>query len=444
MTTMVTGTYEQDDLIRSEPDEFHLACVLLSPTCTSYLEDTLRRLEPTDFYDNALGEIWGLARRVHARGQRVTKRTLLIEAETVAAGSVVPRIPPGHLMTWLERCAGQPGYPDRIPGSVAEVQRTAQLRRLVLAAEQIKHQAVGARDFQQAFGWAVSTLQGLDVVDTPDEVIPFSVLVDEFHQTMAGGRPAGRVVPSPWVDLNDVLGGGFHAGRLYVVAAKPGAGKTNLALNVAAHAAELGSRALMVSAEMSGFEVAGRLLAAGGRAEYGEITRYAMSQETRTRVREYGERYRGMPLGVIDRSGMTIEEIASVARVVKKQDGLDLLVLDYLQLIEASDTRMTRERQVAHISRSAKLLAKELGCSVLFAAQLNRENVKANRRPVLDDIRESGAPGQDSDGVILLHHERTDDDYPTGEVTLIVAKNRFGRCADVVLPWKAYYARIGD
>lgn len=437
-------TYEPDDLIRSEPDEFHLACLLLAPGSTVYLGDALEAVSPTDFYDPALGAIWGFARTIHERGDRVTHRTVMIEAETPTPTSAFAPVRPATIRNWLERLGGEPVYPDRIPRSVRAVVDTAKLRRLVLAGDQIKHRAVLAESYAQAHGWAVELVSGLVDDGNPDEVTPFSELFDQFQKSMVGELAVGQVVPTPWAEVNDMLGGGFHAGRSYVVAGRPGAGKTAMALNVAAEAAEHGFPSLVVSQEMSKLEVTGRLVAAGGRAEYGEVVKGAMSDDTAWRVAEYGDTHRDMPLHVIDRPGMTVGQIGSVARAQKRRTGLDLLVVDYLQLLESADPKLPRQVAVSQMSRSLKLLAKELDVAVLVAAQLNRDNTRGNRNPVLSDLRESGAIEQDCDAAVFLHHERTPEDTPSGDVLVIVAKNRFGRTGEFRLRWRGHQARMGD
>jgi replicative DNA helicase len=429
-----------EELLRSDPDEFHLGCLLLSPTGTVYLTDTLATVDPEDFYDPVLVGIWGYARVLHSAGSRITRRALVAAAENDPTKAVRPSL----VNVWLEKVAGEPMYPQRLPQSIRAVKETAKLRRLVQATEMMRHRALLAPDYAQALEWARDALQNLVEGDAPPEVVPFADLVDEWRKQMAGGLVVGEVVPTPWLELNEVLGGGLHPGRSYVIAARPGLGKTTSGLNIAAGAAEQGLSTLVVSQEMTRFEITGKMMAAGGHAEYSEIVRYEMSDDTASRVTEYGDTNRDMPLRVIDTPGMTVENVFAVAKSVKTSSGLDLVFVDYLQLIESSDRKLPREQQVAHTSRMLKRLPQALECSTLIAAQLNRSNAKDNRRPVLTDLRESGAVEQNSDVVILLHHETTTDNLPTGTVLLIVAKNRFGPSnVEIELPWRGYQSRIG-
>lgn len=421
-----------EEYLQSEPDEFHLACLLLSPTGAAYLGDALDAIAPDDFYDTHYGRLWETARKVHSSGARVTKRTLLAEVNTPA------------VQARLDRISGEPVFTTKIQASIRTVVELARTRRLIQALERSKSRAVTAADYSHAFGIAWDELRALEGGSTPAEVKPFSALADEFHKRMAEGPRVGDIVPTPWTDLNDILAGGLHRGRSYLVAARPNEGKSILLANVVAHAAEFDSPSLLVSAEMSDFEVTGRLMAAGGRVEHGEIARYAMSDHTARRVAEYSDTHRDMPLWVIDRPDLPIEYIAAVARSMRRSHGLDVLGLDYLQLLGVSDKSTHREQQVSHISKSAKNIAMELRCAVVSASQLNRQNTRENVRPVLKDLRESGSLEQDADVVILIHHELDDEGRPTGIVTLIVAKNRHGKRGEVQVRFRGHQVRMGD
>lgn len=443
-----------ESITQSDKDEWHLACLLLSIPGRGSLGEVLGSLDPWDFFDRTLGHIWGLAQLVHANGQQVTKRTLCAAAASADTNYAKPpwassdhRMPVPSVRTvrtWLDRVFGEQVCLDQTPVSVRTVRDTAKMRRLIQAAERIKHRAAIAGDYSQALGAAWEELRGLEASDAPAEAVTFTDLVDGFHKTMAEGLSVEGVISTPWPELNDLLSGGLRPGHSYVIAGRPSAGKSIAGLNVAASAAEQGYPTLVVSQEMSNFELTGRLLASGGHAEYGEIVRYAMSEDTVRRVTEYGEAHRGMPLRVIDQPGMTIEHVGALARTMKQSTGMDLGVIDYLQLLTPTRRLRVREEEVAHISRSIKLLSKELNCVMLTLAQLNRNNVRENRRPALTDMRESDAIAADVDGAFLLHHEQADDGTPTGMVTLIVAKNRFGRTGEVELRWRGHQARIGD
>lgn len=266
------------------------------------------------------------------------------------------------------------------------------------------------------------------------EASDFAELVESWQSW--DGDPHD-VVPTPWPTVNDWLNGGLARGRLVTIGGRPSVGKSLGGLNIAAFAAESGHPAVFFSLEMAKPEVMARILAAGGSADLGELLRRRMSEHNMGRVREYVERHALMPLWVDDRERVTVEQIAARCRSIPR---LDVAVIDYLQLVTASDSRVSREQQVAHISRSLKILARELNIAVVVAAQLNRGPVREGkpREPTIADLRESGAVEQDSDQVLLLHREPGDE----GFVRMICGKNRVGRTGVVEMKFEGKYARL--
>lgn len=420
-----------EDGLNPAAEEHHMGSLLLSMTHRPHLVDALRDLHPEDLYDPHLAEMWRSAGVVSARGQYVSPRTILAEMDTPA------------IRVRLSQYSAQPVRINRLSADVTTIRNAAKLRRLVQVGQRIIQRALEAEDYSSAHEGAVTAMAELDGAETPLEVVPFTKLADDWWAEMGSDHAKRRaLIPSPWPELDHVLTGGFRSGRCYVVAARPGAGKSIVGLNVAAHAAELGNTALVFSAEMGVHEVTSRLMAAGGHADYGQIVKYEMDAYNESQVREYHEQNRTMPLSIVDNPHMSVEYISAIARTHKRTHDLRIVVVDYLQLLNASDTRVIREQQVAHISKTLKQLSRELDITVVEIAQLNRQSAKDNRRPTSADLRESGALEQDADVVLLLHHELVDD-MPTGDVDVIVAKNRTGPTGVVTLKWRGYQARIG-
>jgi len=254
------------------------------------------------------------------------------------------------------------------------------------------------------------------------------------------------VVPTGWAEFDDRISGGLHGGRMYVFGGRPGDGKSNVAFNIAAHVAEQGFRCLVVSAEMSELEVTGRLAARGAEVPLSAINSYAVSAVDVARLQAYADSVGDLPLWV-DGKSTTLAAVKTTARRWKRRHGLDVLCVDYLQLLKTDLRGVIREQEVAHISRELVRLGKELDVPVVVPCQLNRAGAKrgANSRPVMEDLRESGQIEQDASVVVLLHHPIDEEsDLPTGEVTFILAKNRHGQRLDVSLDWNGGYAKISD
>ena len=286
----------------------------------------------------------------------------------------------------------------------------------------------------------------LDELSTTQESTPrlrkFDAIIDDWWAWVDKPREEVRTIPTPWPELDDILAGGLHPGRPYLFAGRPGGGKSLALTNVAAYAAEQGHPGALFSVEMGTMEIASRILAAGGRAEYGQITSRQLNDFNRGRVAVYAHDAREIPLWVSDQAPISIDQIRAQARTLKRAGGLDFVAVDYVQLLKAGDSRLPRERQIAEISWGLKTMAKELDIAVISACQLNRAPAKERRPPTIAELRESGALEQDSDVVILLHHNLVEG-QPTGEVDLIVGKNRTGKLTQITLPFRGYQARIG-
>jgi replicative DNA helicase len=264
------------------------------------------------------------------------------------------------------------------------------------------------------------------------------------HQHAYGGLETGLM------DFDD-LTGGLHDSELTILAARPSMGKTALALNIAEHVAIDGARksVLVVSLEMSALELGDRLLCSRARVNSHRLRNGQLSAEDSRRLVQTAADMSRAPLFIDDSPSRNMTEIAATARRLKRQEGLALVVIDYLQLIEPDNPRDPRQEQVARISRRLKGLARELSVPVLCLAQLNRQ-VEATRdnRPQLSHLRESGAIEQDADVVVFVHREEfyqtSDEDRERvkGQADLMVRKQRNGPTGDIKLTWLHEFTRF--
>ncbi len=257
-------------------------------------------------------------------------------------------------------------------------------------------------------------------------------------------------------DLDDLMGG-LRKSDLILVGARPGEGKTSLALNIALTAGHAGKRVLIFSLEMPLRQIAARLLFSQARVDARQLSRPGMlSERDRRLIQATLPVVARMPI-YVDDSNVTPVELRSKARQLSREHGLDLIVIDYLQLMRGSEpgTRRFENRnlEIAEISRSFKLLAKELDVPVLALSQLSRapeQRTGTSTAPRLSDLRESGALEQDADIVIFIHREwqkkkegADDVDAPSPPVRrVIVAKNRNGPVGNIKLAWLDRYTRF--
>lgn len=269
----------------------------------------------------------------------------------------------------------------------------------------------------------------LDEVDEDQESssLDFKELYQEWVDAQADPRPA---IETPWVELNDRLSGGLQRQRLYVIGARPGCGKTIMLADIARYTAQLHNRSVFFSLELSRDDLMGRILASGARVPYDEITKRRLSGETRAAINRWSAASAEMTLEVDDQPDLTIEDITQRCRIEKQRNGLDVVCIDYCQLISSSKGD-NREQQVSHIATRARAIARKLDCAVVLAAQLNRkieDNGGKPRLPVKSDFRESGGIEQTADAAIILTRpvDENGDESRVPKMNVSLVKNRMG------------------
>jgi len=282
-----------------------------------------------------------------------------------------------------------------------------------------------------------------DFVSFGDLVQP---TLDEIDALSTGSSDSG--VPTGFQDL-DELTNGLQPGQLIVIGARPGCGKSTLAMDILRSCSLRNNKpSVMFSLEMSRNEIMMRIISAQASIKLNDIRSGRCSDDDWTRMARMMADHADAPLFIDDSANLTIMEIRAKARRLKQRHGLALIVVDYLQLMTGGARNAnSREQEVAEYSRSLKLLAKELDVPVVALSQLNRKaEERHDKRPQLSDLRESGSVEQDSDLVILIHrpdaYER--DDPRGGEADLIVAKHRNGATKTVTVAHQLHLSRFAD
>lgn len=359
---------------------------------------------------------------------------------------------------------GGAAYLDRLATSVptaanieqyAEiVHDTAVLRRLIRTGTEMLDkcyaQEEDVHELLDRIETEILTITGLrsggETQALSDLVFPAINHLDRLH---SGDRDT-LGIQTGYADLDSVLTG-LRPGEMLVLAARPSIGKTALALNMAANMA-LSEAAVPVgifSLEMSADLLVLRLLCTEARVSLSDIREGALSTVRWQEIMDAGQRFRAAPIYIDDTGNLDIIELRARARRMKRQFDIQVLMIDYLQLLKASVGRnATRENEVARISGGIKALSKELGIPIVVMAQLNRQAEQAGQKPRLAHLRESGAIEQDADVVALLHRER-DQDVEEGvigregmEAELIIAKHRNGPTGIVRLTFLPTYTRF--
>lgn len=325
----------------------------------------------------------------------------------------------------------------------------ARLRRVGAACAEIAAAAAdpeASRDHDAFCDWVESTLLAATARHRPgDGPGLLAEAVDDALDELQA-RSDGRL-PGVAVGLADLdrITGGFRPGQLVVVGARPGAGKSALAFGVALHAAQTVGPALVVSVEMSRTELGIRALAGGGVAS-DRLLSGRLNPADFSRLDARRDQLAGIPMLIDDTPGTTLTTIRARARRQAAGGGLSLVVVDYVQLVASEGRRERRELEVAEVSRGLKALARELHVPVVAVAQLNRAvEQRAEKRPVLADLRDSGQLEQDADLVLLLHRPPLYDlGADPGVAEVIVAKHRNGPTDTIPLVWLGHRMTFVD
>lgn len=262
-----------------------------------------------------------------------------------------------------------------------------------------------------------------------------------------------RFLPTGYYQYDDISHG-LKPGALIILAARPAVGKTALALNMALNVAKKNKRVLFFSLEMGHEELLNRLIASEGQLELEKVINgsYVKNSEDLNKYNMALNELENLYFHIDARATLTLENIKNTARNLKRESGLDFVVIDYLTLITSNSKNSSREQVVAEISRGLKVLAKELDIPILTLAQLSRNVEKREeKRPMLSDLRESGSIEQDADQVMFLfnaeYHKVKKNDISSSNdkmtsIELILSKNRHGQTGTMLLYFKKEWQKF--
>lgn len=400
------------------------------------LPEVLEKMRTDDMYHPANQTILEAAVSLHSRGEPVDPTTVLVQLQTDGNLNRVGGGP--YLLTCVEETttAANVGYYAKV---VSDLARMRKLNELCVRGMQLVRE--GASDPGEVVTQFEAFLDESALADDPG-VEGFGDLYDQWVNWISEDAHA---LPTPWPDLNSKLAGGFHRQRLYLVGARPGCGKSVLGLNCAAQFAKAGYKGIVFSLEMPKMEVMSRMLSAGARVDYSEITRRQLSATNFQTVHKFMEQYPWLNSHIMidDQVDHTVESIAHAARAQKRK-GLDFIFVDYIQLLNSAGKTESRYQELGVMSKMLKQLARKLDIAVLVAAQLNREPEKQNRLPGLSDLRESGNLEADADAVLMLSRGGDDSMPDIPMLTLSIVKNRTGVQPDIlILPEHFEQQRLG-
>ena len=427
-----------------EAEQGVLGAMLLSPNT---VVEIIGDLDPEDFY--------------HPAHQLIYTAMIDLFGESK---DIDPVIVAGRLdrHNELERVGGAP-YLHTLISSVptaanaryyAEiVAEKAILRRLVDAGTRVVQLGYEGNEGAEVETVLDLAQQEVFAIAQKTETEDYAVLADIIEPTMEeldqianlGGLAQG--VPTGFVDL-DNLTNGLHGGQMIIVAARPGVGKSTIALDFMRSCSIKHNKASVIfSLEMSKSEIVMRLMSAETSIKLSDMRSGRMTDESWTTLANRVGQISEAPLFIDDSPNLTMMEIRSKARRLKQKHDLQLIVIDYLQLMSSGKKVESRQQEVSEFSRQLKLLAKELDVPLVAISQLNRgPEARTDKRPQLADLRESGSLEQDADMVMLLYRPDSQDreDVRAGEADIILAKHRGGPIDTVTVAHQLHFSRFVD
>ncbi len=425
-----------------DAEEALLGAMLLSRDAVAAASEALHGGDV--FYRPAHAHIFETITVLTARGQAVDPITV---ADELRRRDLLEAV--GGPATLVSLQANAPGTANA--AHYARIVRDhALLRRLIGAAGNIAERAYGLPDdVRKAVDEAESLVFDIARHEGEGSTAPIKDLLSDTLERLEELYERGTEItgtPTGYVDL-DAMTSGLQPGALIVVGARPAMGKTSFALGMATNAAMRANRPTLVfSLEMSKVELSQRILCAEARVDSKKVRTGKLSQDDWGAISNAIGRLAEAPVWIDDNPNVNVMEIRSKARRLRSEVGdLGMVVVDYIQLMTGRNNAESRQVEVSEISRGLKLLARELECPVVALAQLNRGlEQRADKRPMLSDLRESGALEQDADVVMFIYRDEVYDPKQenAGLAEILVAKHRNGPTGVAHLSFLAHITRF--
>ena len=415
--------------------------------------DCAALLRAEDFYLREHQEIYKTMLDMDRRGTGIDITTVYSALKQRKTADMVGGI------TYLSRLMDEAIVPSNARYYAETVSDKSKMRQLITEAENIRDAAYSAElppedildSAEQRILEIAHKSQRSSYVDVNEVLIEN---IQQLQEISRNGNDKG--IPTGFRDVDRILGG-FQKTDLIILAARPGVGKTAWALNVAEHAASIGKKVMVYSLEMANTQLGERLLSMTSNIPLEKIHRGEIDAEEWNDLSDAQESFYGLDMVIDESSVITPLEMKNKCRRFKQQKGeLDLVIIDYLQLMSMGGYRIEqREKEIAAITRSIKIMAKELDCAVILLSQLSRgpEQRGGDHMPKLSDLRDSGAIEQDADVVIFLKRddyyssedERANIDESTGLTCAVnIAKHRNGPVGVANLTWIPRYVKFGN
>ena len=417
-----------------------LGCMLKDRTSIAQAAEALTGY---DFYRESHKAIFNAILELYQRDTPIDMVTLIEHLKSTEKLQAVGG------MTYISELANSVESTINLASYVKIVEDKSLLRKLIKASADIMEESYTKQDdVESVLDGAEKRIFDIAEKKTSSDFEAISTVLErgfEQIERMFNNKGETTGVPTGFPDL-DAKTSGLQAGDMVLVAARPSMGKTTFAINIAQYAAiREGKSVVVFSLEMPKEQLAYKILCAEANIDMLKLRTGALEDSDWERIAKASGPIAASKIYIDDTAGVSVMEMRSKCRRLKIEYGIDLIVIDYLQLMSGSTTE-SRQQEVSEISRSIKALAKEMHCPVIALSQLSRApEQRADHRPMLSDLRESGSIEQDADLVMFLYRDeyynKESEDKNIAEC--IIAKHRNGPVGTVKLAWLGQYSKFG-
>ena len=393
-----------------------------------------------DFYYQDNAALYRGILALHAEGK---------PADAVTVGVYLGELPSTKNATWYaaEITRNTPSAANAASYAITVRERSLD-RAMIALSDRINEIAHSDQPTVDKVAAVQAEAQTIDSQSATSEVVMAEDILDDYIEVLQARADRGEGIDGLSTGIPDLDAKlqGLKPEQLIIIAGRPAMGKTTLAMNIASHAAIRESKSVMVfSLEMNKTGLMDRFMASEGRIPLQLIKNGTAPQRHGAELMGAAGKLKHSKLSISDRGSMTINRIRSSARRHKRRHGLDLIVIDYLQLLESDSRTFSREQEVSYMTRCAKLMARELSIPVILLSQLSRKcEERPNKRPLCSDLRESGAIEQDADIILFVYRDEVYHEHSEakGIAEIIIGKGRDIETGTVRTAFLGQYSRF--
>lgn len=433
----------REDVLRELPSSLEAEQALISSMINipSKIQEVEDILSVDDFYWDRHKQIYKNIKELSRRDSEVDLVTLLEEiknnGDIKSCGGI----------SYISDIAGSGFYGANVEGYIKIIKEKSDRRKLIKTGRELIGKCYDGEDLDNLIGFVEDNMYKVSNSKDSSEIVDISQAVNDVltrieQNYQNGGKILG--ISTGYEELDKTISG-LQKGDFIITAARPSMGKTAFALNIGQYASRESSVAIF-SLEMTRDQLMERLLAAKCLVDFSAIKTGKLTDEQFLKIANASTDLSNRKI-FIDDKATSLADIKAKCRNLKVKKGLDVVIIDYLQLIESTEKSYSREQEIAKISRELKKMAKKLDVTIIALAQLSRApEARADRRPILSDLRESGSIEQDADIILMLYRDeyynKESEDKNIAEV--IVGKNRNGEVKSIKLGWLGNYQRFAS